>query len=49
MSVLDSRVDERSADFARNAAAMRALVDDLREQLARVRDGGGPIAVERHR
>jgi 3-methylcrotonyl-CoA carboxylase beta subunit len=49
MSVLDSRIDERSDGFVRNAHAMRALVDDLRAQLARVREGGGPVAVERHR
>jgi len=49
MSVLDSRIDERSDDFVRNANAMRALVDDLRAQLARVREGGGPVAVDRHR
>ncbi len=30
MSVLESRIDERAGDFARNFAAMAALVDDLR-------------------
>ena len=35
MSVLESRVDERASDFARNFAAMAALVEDLRAQLAR--------------
>ncbi|GAC1583633.1 MAG: propionyl-CoA carboxylase [Candidatus Velthaea sp.] len=49
MSVLDSRIDEKSEEFARNAEAMSALVDDLRSQFARVRGGGGPVAVERHR
>ncbi|MBV9439620.1 MAG: methylcrotonoyl-CoA carboxylase, partial [Candidatus Eremiobacteraeota bacterium] len=49
MSVLTTRVDARSSDFARNATAMAALVDDLRANLARVRGGGGPQAVERHR
>ncbi|MFN2461700.1 MAG: carboxyl transferase domain-containing protein [Candidatus Velthaea sp.] len=49
MSVLESRLDERSGDFVRNAEAMSALVDDLRAQLARVRGGGGAVAVERHR
>ena len=32
----------------RNAAAMRALVEDLRAHLARVHAGGGAAAVERH-
>ncbi|HZW52773.1 MAG TPA: carboxyl transferase domain-containing protein, partial [Candidatus Elarobacter sp.] len=36
-------------EFERNAAAMAALVDDLRAELARVRGGGGSVAVERHR
>lgn len=49
MSVFESRVDDRSIDFARNTAAMCVLVDELRVQLARVRGGGGPAAVERHR
>ncbi len=49
MSVLASRIDERSNLFETNAAAMAVLVDDLREQLARARAGGGPAAVERHR
>ncbi|MBV8580296.1 MAG: methylcrotonoyl-CoA carboxylase, partial [Candidatus Eremiobacteraeota bacterium] len=49
MSLLATRIDARSPEFERNAAAMAALVDDLRAQLARVRGGGGPQAVERHR
>jgi acetyl-CoA carboxylase carboxyltransferase component len=49
VSLLATRIDTRSADFARNAAAMRALVEDLRAQLARVRGGGGPAALARHR
>ena len=49
MSLLTTRIDAHSSDYERNAAAMAALVDDLRAQLARVRGGGGPVAVERHR
>ncbi|HEV3089761.1 MAG TPA: carboxyl transferase domain-containing protein, partial [Candidatus Elarobacter sp.] len=49
MSLLATRIDTRSPDFERNAAAMASLVDDLRGHLARVRGGGGPVAVERHR
>jgi 3-methylcrotonyl-CoA carboxylase beta subunit len=49
MSVLETRVDERASDFARNFAAMAALVEELRAQLARARAGGGRDAVERHR
>jgi len=49
MSMLASRIDEKSDQFAQNVQAMNALVDDLRAQFARVRGGGGPVAVERHR
>ena len=49
MNLLESRISPGSDDFARNAAHMRSLVADLRERLARVREGGGPEAVARHR
>jgi acetyl-CoA carboxylase carboxyltransferase component len=49
VSLLASRVDNRSDDFRRNADAMTALTADLREHLARARIGGGTVAVERHR
>jgi 3-methylcrotonyl-CoA carboxylase beta subunit len=41
MPALASRLSPRSEDFKANAAAMRALVDDLKAQLARVVQGGG--------
>ena len=49
MNVLETRVDSRSGEFSANATAMRGLVADLRGRLARVREGGGPEAVARHR
>ena len=49
MSLLATRIDARDPAFERNAAAMTALVEELRAELARVRDGGGIAAVERHR
>jgi acetyl-CoA carboxylase carboxyltransferase component len=49
VSLLASRTDSRSTDFERNAAAMQALVDELRAHLQRARLGGGTAAVERHR
>jgi 3-methylcrotonyl-CoA carboxylase beta subunit len=48
MPVLESKLNARSADFQANAAAMRAMVDDLRVQLAKVAEGGGQVARERH-
>ena len=49
MSLLGTRIDRRSADYERNAAAMVALVDELRAKLEAVRGGGGSVAVDRHR
>jgi len=41
MPVLASKLNPRSDDFKANAAAMRALVDDLNTRLARIAQGGG--------
>jgi 3-methylcrotonyl-CoA carboxylase beta subunit len=46
--VLTTSARRRAAAFAANEAAHRALVDDLREQLALARAGGGQRAAERH-
>jgi len=48
MTVLRSAVDTRSESFRENQAAMRALVDELRAKVARVRQGGGERAREKH-
>ena len=48
VNILSSGVDVRGADFAANAAAMRALVATLRANLATVRAGGGAKAMARH-
>ena len=48
MTVLDSKLNPRSADFQANATAMRALVDDLRAQVAQVAEGGGEAARAKH-
>jgi 3-methylcrotonyl-CoA carboxylase beta subunit len=45
---LESRVNARSEEFRSNAVAMRAVVDDLRAQVAKVEEGGGPIARAKH-
>src|SRR6516165_8616082 len=45
---LHSAIDTASADFARNAEAMRALVAELREKLALVAGGGGKASRARH-
>jgi len=46
--VIESALNPRSEAFRANAAAMRALVDDLRAKLARVAEGGGEAARARH-
>jgi 3-methylcrotonyl-CoA carboxylase beta subunit len=48
MPRLDSKVDRKSAEFAANATAMRALVDELRSRQARIASGGGEAARAKH-
>jgi 3-methylcrotonyl-CoA carboxylase beta subunit len=48
MSILPTALDRGSATAQANAAAMRRLVADLEAQLARIREGGGAAARERH-
>jgi 3-methylcrotonyl-CoA carboxylase beta subunit len=48
MTILDTQLNARSADFLANAAAMRTLVDDLRVQLDKVAQGGGEAARAKH-
>jgi 3-methylcrotonyl-CoA carboxylase beta subunit len=48
MTVLSTALDPRSDAYAANAAAMRALVQDLRDKVAVMREGGGTEARHRH-
>ncbi len=48
MTALETQLNPRSADFQANAAAMRALVDDLRTHIERVAQGGGEAARAKH-
>ena len=48
MTQLKSSIDTRSAEFAANAVAMRALVGDLRDKTAQVALGGGDEARQKH-
>ena len=48
MSVLETKLNARTADFQANAAAMRALVDDLTEKVAKSAAGGGVAARAKH-
>jgi 3-methylcrotonyl-CoA carboxylase beta subunit/propionyl-CoA carboxylase len=49
MHVLTSQITPQSDEFRSNRARMQALVAELDARHARVRDGGGPKYVERHR
>jgi 3-methylcrotonyl-CoA carboxylase beta subunit len=48
MTALTTLLDRRSEAFAASAAAMRALVEDLRQKVAAIREGGGAEARRRH-
>lgn len=48
MAILTSQLNTRTADFAANSAAMGEQVNHLRALLARVHEGGGAKAQERH-
>ncbi len=48
MPIIETKLNARSADFQANAAAMRALVDDLKAQVDKVGLGGGEAARKKH-
>lgn len=48
MSVIRSQIDIRSEAFQRNAEALRAQVEDLRQLVERLQKGGGEAACARH-
>jgi 3-methylcrotonyl-CoA carboxylase beta subunit/propionyl-CoA carboxylase len=49
MDTLESHVDPASEPFAANRTRMEALVTQLRERTAIVKQGGGPKYLQRHR
>lgn len=48
MPIIESALNPRSEDFKLNAAAMTALVDDLKEKLKQIALGGGELARKKH-
>ncbi|WP_433696091.1 carboxyl transferase domain-containing protein [Paraburkholderia phenoliruptrix] len=48
MPVIESRLNPRSDDFRANAAALEALVDDLRAKVEKLALGGGEAARQKH-
>lgn len=49
MHVLETHVRTDSDEFRANRGRMEQLVEELRDRLARVREGGGPKYLQRHR
>ena len=48
MEILKTQINPRGEDFKGNATTMRALVDDLREKVTQVQQGGGEAARAKH-
>ncbi|MNF26790.1 Methylmalonyl-CoA carboxyltransferase 12S subunit [compost metagenome] len=48
MTTLKTQINTRSAEYAANRESILAQVNDLHALLARIREGGGPKAQERH-
>lgn len=48
MPVIKSSLNPRSASFTENAEAMTAMVDDLRDKMEYITQGGGPKYQEKH-
>ncbi|WP_244829335.1 carboxyl transferase domain-containing protein [Caballeronia sp. TF1N1] len=48
MAIIESKLNPRSEDFRSNAAALEALVADLKAKVAKLAEGGGQAARDRH-
>ena len=48
MATLETQLNVRSAEFQANAAAMQAIVDDLKAKVAKISEGGGEDARKKH-
>ena len=48
MPQLESKLNTRSEDFQQNASALNLLVDDLRQKVAQISEGGGDAARGKH-
>src|SRR5689334_21475750 len=49
MSIIESRLNPRSAEFVANREAMLRLIAELEERQVQARAGGGERSVRRHR
>ena len=48
LSIIRSQIDTQSDEYRQNRAAWEPLLDELRERLAKAREGGGEKYVKRH-
>ncbi|MBR7780574.1 carboxyl transferase domain-containing protein [Undibacterium luofuense] len=48
MAIIESKLNARSEDFRLNAEAMQRVVDDLKQKIAKIAEGGGPEARQKH-
>lgn len=48
MSLIKTKINSRSEEFKNNATAMQSLVDDLREKMSVIADGGGDERNQKH-
>jgi 3-methylcrotonyl-CoA carboxylase beta subunit len=48
MTVLATKVDRNSKEFADNAKAMSAALDDFEKELSLIKEGGGEVQTKRH-
>ena len=48
MSIIESTISNRSAEFLQNREAMQVLVDDLNARIAGIAEGGGERARAKH-
>src|SRR4249920_2393757 len=48
MPVLKTKLNPRNADFQTNAAAMSAMVSDLRKRIEQIKQGGGEASRQKH-
>ncbi|HCY64739.1 MAG TPA: methylcrotonoyl-CoA carboxylase [Oxalobacteraceae bacterium] len=48
MAIIESKINPRSEDFKKNAAVLQAVVDDLKQKIAQIGQGGGEAARAKH-
>lgn len=48
MAIIESKLNARSEDFRLNAEAMQRVVDDLKQKIAKIAEGGGAEARQKH-